>query len=352
MIFLLLLTVLTVVAPSLWVLRLWYLGHGDVPPGTELDRFDLAYLTGGAGRVADTVITAMQQDGRVTVDGGRVTVVSAVSRDALERALLRHCGTDWARSLRKLRRDLREGPAVRDLHRSLVERGVLLRPDVQRWWPRAIGAQLPGLVLTGALALVMFRPASIAALALVGCGVTVRLLCRPEKTLMPFTAEGRRVALERIGAPPWDESDPARHPEGAAGVVAVGGTGALPDGRLRREFERAAKGERVPSRRSRNGRGRGSSSDSGTTAASSPSSSASSWSCGAVLVVGASCDSGTSRDSGGSAGHTGGLLCSSGSGCSSSGSSSDSSSGFSCSSGSSCSSSSCSSSSCSSSSCS
>ncbi|MFI0741800.1 TIGR04222 domain-containing membrane protein [Streptomyces sp. NPDC021100] len=339
MIFLLLVAVLTVVAPSVWILRLWYLGYGDLAPGIELDRLDLAYLTGGAGRVADTVITAMQQDGRVTVNGGRVTVVSPASRDALERALLRHCGNDWARSLRKLRRALREDPAVADLHRSLVERGVLLRPDVRRWWRRVMWIQLPGLPVTGVLALVLFQPASMAALILVMLGVVARVACRPEKTLMPFTREGRRLARERIRTAPRNEPDPARHPEGAAGVVAVGGTGALPDGRLRREFERAAEQEPVPSRRSRKGRGRGGSSDSGTAATSS---SSSSWSCGAVLVVGASCDSGTSRDSGGSAGHTGGLLCSSGSGCSSSDSSS----------GSSCSSSSCSSSSCSSSSCS
>ncbi|MBZ4321823.1 TIGR04222 domain-containing membrane protein [Streptomyces huiliensis] len=342
MILLLLVTVLTVVAPTVWLLRLWYLGQGDLTPGAGLDRFDLAYLTGGAGRVADTVITAMHQDGRVTVDGGRVTVVSPASRDTMERAVLRHCGNDWTRSLWRLRRDLREDPAVADLHRSLVERGVLLRPDVRSWWPRAMWVQLPGLPLTAVLAFALARPASVAALILVVLGTVARFACRPEKTLMPFTKEGRRAARERIQAAPWNEADPARHPEGAAGVVAVGGTGALPEGGLRREFEAVAEREPVSSRRRRNGRVRESSTDSGT--ASSSSSPSSSYACGAVFVVGASCDSGTTRDFGGSAGHTGGFVCSSdsgsscsSSGCSSSSSSCSSSSSSSCGGGSSCS---------------
>ncbi|MFC5722867.1 TIGR04222 domain-containing membrane protein [Streptomyces gamaensis] len=319
---------LAVLAPSVWLLRLRWRPRGSsaalAADGPDL--LEVAYLLGGAGRVVDTVITRMHTDGRITVADGKVTVTDPATEHSLERALLKRCDGSWKRSLRQVRRELRGDPALEALHRSLVERKLLMTSRTERLWPRVLVVQTAGLAVAAVIALASSSPWSFAVFPVIVAGVVVRVVCRRRhKGRIPCTEHGRRIARKLRYDPPWSMSDPEFHHEGAAGVVAVRGTGSLHDAKLREEFEKARESGTSKHRKRR------------ATSSGNRSSSGSSSSTSAV-VVGASCDAGCGCgvDSGGSFGDSGGSSGSSGSSCSSS----------------SCSSSSCSSSSCSSSSCS
>ncbi|MCA6094548.1 TIGR04222 domain-containing membrane protein [Streptomyces sp. SCA3-4] len=330
MIFFLIAAPLCVLVPSAWLvrLRLQARGRPALPVGdTPSDLLRVAYLRGGAGRVVDTVITAMHADGRITVQQGRVTVVEPVARTAVERALLRHCASWTGNSLRALRREVRRDPALTTVDGSLVEQGLLLPPAARRLWPRVAGVQMAGLVTGAAFALVLLadarRAAGLATLAVAAAGIVVQVVCRPRKAKIPRTDQGEKLAWDLETFRPWAERDPAAHPAGAAGVLAVRGPAALTDTALRKEFEKASRTRR-PTRTATRHRS-GSSYSSGSSTSS------------AVAVVGASCDVGcAAADTGGPGDANSGCSSSSSSSCSSCSSSS------SCSSGSSCSSSSCS----------
>ncbi|MEV5241061.1 TIGR04222 domain-containing membrane protein [Streptomyces cinnamoneus] len=333
MIFFLIAALLCILVPSVWLVRLRLQARGRLafPMGdTPSDLLRVAYLRGGAGRVVDTAITAMHADGRLTVQQGKVTVVEPVAHTAVERALLRHCASWSGNSLRALRREARRDPALATVDGSLVKQGLLLTPAMRRLWPRAAAVQVAGLVTGAVIAVVLLfhpaqRPAAPATLAAAAAGVVVRVVCRPRKAKIPRTDQGEKVARELETFSPWSGRDPATHPAGAAGVLAVRGPAALTDTVLRKEFEKASGTRKT---RSSTRRRSGSSYASGSSYSSSSS---------AVAVVGASCDVSCA------AADTGGSGDANGSGCSSSSSSSCSScssSSSSCSSGSSCSSSS------------
>ncbi|MEU4210978.1 TIGR04222 domain-containing membrane protein [Streptomyces sp. NPDC026206] len=309
--------------PSARLLRIRLKARGPRKPVIEGGRPDLlgvAYLMGGAGRVTDTVITGMQDDGRITLTNSRVKVVDPAARNSMERALLKQCSSDWSNSLRAVRGEMRRDAALEPIDRMLVKQGLLTAPDIRRLWPRAAVTQAVGLAVTAAVTLVLlFRsdcyPAPFILLALLVPGAVVRVKCRPRKGLIPRTDHGESVARELLTRGPWSVRDPGIHPEGPAGVVAVRGTGELTDKNLRKQFEDASKKRtsRSSSRRSSTSRWSGSSSSSST------------------IIVGASC--GGTYDTSGSGSPSG----SHSSSCSSS-SASCSSSSSSCSSGSSCSS--------------
>lgn len=316
---------LCLLLPSAWLMRIRRQARGSGFLDPEPSLVEVAYLRGGAGRVADTVITRMYDDKRITVKNDKVMVVEPTTRNAVERALLKHCST-WSRSLRAVRSAIRRDHALEAVHDSLVKQGLLLTAKAWRIWRRVVVVQRAGLIVAGFIAfLLLFNPSSYPAplilLPLTVAGIVVQVKCRPGEGWIPYTDRGRALARELGEKDPWRELDPAVHPEGLAGFVAVRGFTAMADDDLRKQFEKAAEQSATARRAARRRR------------ASSYGSSSSVSSCSTV-VVGASCDVGSGSGCG--SGDGGGSSCSSSSSCSTS----------------SCSSSSCSSSSCSSSSCS
>lgn len=331
MIFAALGALLCLLLPSVWLLRIRRQARGSGFLDPEPSLVEAAYLCGGAGRVADTVITRMYADKRITVKNDKVMVVEPITHNAVERALLKRCST-WSNTLRGVRRAIRRDPSLEAVHDSLVKQGLLLTAKAWRLWRRVVVVQRAGLFVAGFITFVLLfntrsYPAPLILLPLVVAGIVVQVTCRPRKEWIPYTDRGRSVAQDLRRKDPWQESDPAVHPEGPAGVVAVRGFEALTDDDLRKQFGKAAEQSEAARRAARRRRAR----------TYGSSSSASSTSSCSTVVVGASCDVGSGSGCGFGDGG--------GSGCSSSSSSS------SCST-SSCSSSSCSSSSCSSSSCS
>jgi uncharacterized protein (TIGR04222 family) len=273
-------TLLAVVAPALCTLWLgWRARHpARVVSLLKPDLLRAAYLQGGAGRVADAVITRMWQDKRVRVRGGRVTVKRAVADDAVERALLAQCGADWAESLRKLRGALRRDAAMEALHHDLVAQGLLMAPRTWRLWRTAVLVQRGGLPVALVVTLIADASLFFGVLAVAALGLVVSVVCQPGKRRIPYTAPGEDIARRMRTSGPWSTTDPAKHPEEHARVVAVHGTETLTGTALRHEFRNANEADR---RRRRSGGSSSSSWTSGSTTSS--------------VVVGASCDGGWSE---------------------------------------------------------
>lgn len=107
--------------------------HGEAPR----DPLETAFLAGGPGRVADTVIAAMHGDGRITVTApGQLTVVRPVARNPVETALLEACGAEWGGGLRQIRTAVLMGPSVRSIGDRLARRGLFYQPEVHSRWRR------------------------------------------------------------------------------------------------------------------------------------------------------------------------------------------------------------------------
>ncbi|GDY57326.1 hypothetical protein SVIO_079490 [Streptomyces violaceusniger] len=99
------------------------------------DLLEAAFLAGGPGRVADTVISAMYADGRLAIgDPGVVSVRQPVARGPVEEELLRLCAISPHGGLNWLRRELMRSPAVQAIGDQLAERGLMVRPDALRFW--------------------------------------------------------------------------------------------------------------------------------------------------------------------------------------------------------------------------
>ncbi|TDC62923.1 TIGR04222 domain-containing membrane protein, partial [Streptomyces hainanensis] len=99
--------------------------------------YEAAFLIGGPGRVADTVLCALYDKGRILIDGGVLHVVEPVADDALEREVLTQCGTGWEAPMRAVRRGLAGSEAVVAVGERLVARGLLLRPSHRLAWRSA-----------------------------------------------------------------------------------------------------------------------------------------------------------------------------------------------------------------------
>ncbi|MEU3755475.1 TIGR04222 domain-containing membrane protein [Streptomyces olivoreticuli] len=205
---------------------------GDGAPGL----LEVACLTAGPLRVAETVITLMYDDGRIRVTtDGLIKVLSPVTYDPVERALLKCCGDRWFCTMRGARMALPRAPAVQDIESALVERGLLAPAGPDAAGRRAERLHTAGLTAAGLLAPALLfvtrtYPVPLALLACVAGGLALRLAVR-----VPWsraTRAGRRAVR-------------AARPAGAAGKVAVEGPSALPDGVLRDQLLRAAKPERV-----------------------------------------------------------------------------------------------------------
>ena len=79
--------------------------HPQGLPGRGLPLLDAAFLAGGPGRVVDTVLVRMHQEGRAIVSrGGLVTITSTKTYDDVEAALIVAAGDLRQRDLIGLRR--------------------------------------------------------------------------------------------------------------------------------------------------------------------------------------------------------------------------------------------------------
>ncbi|MEH6376943.1 TIGR04222 domain-containing membrane protein [Streptomyces sp. KLMMK] len=227
-----LVTLLALVAPSAWLVVARRRALADPPPAQgEPELPEVAYLLGGRGRVVDTVIAGMCDDGRISVnESGKLKVERALAYNAVERALLGRCGADWSTSLRKVRTSLQFDPAVDALEGALVRRGMLMSPVAKEKWRRAADVQVGGLVLAGVgVVALAVMPGSFVTpfvvLDLLVAGIVLRVRCRPAGPKARPTPRGKDFINRTPTTGPWSVRFSATHPEGIAGVVAVHGAG-------------------------------------------------------------------------------------------------------------------------------
>ncbi|GAA2449765.1 TIGR04222 domain-containing membrane protein [Streptomyces macrosporus] len=278
-------------------------GVDEAPSGL----YEIAFLAGGPGRVADTAICALHHDGRLGVAAeGRVYVMRAEARDPVERELLALCGSAPESRLRlsELRSALMRSPAVQECGDALTRRGLLLRPEDHR---RRRAAALAHYVVCAVVLLVHFDVFAEGARALTSGEVLAALPVAASALACAFLAPGgSRVSP---AGHLWLRGHTGRSREGSPlEEVAVDGTEAVRDAALRYQLQWAA----APASRSASPAAATGSSDSGTAT----------W-CG---TAGSGCgmSGGSGSDSGSAGGGCGGAGggCGGGGGGSSSGGSS------------------------------
>lgn len=112
------------------------------PPGPEparLDRYQLAYLSGGSQRVAGTALVTMTATSEPSIRisrGGRVrrAIAGVSAPEPMERAVTEALPagiTSWVH-VGQLRTAVGESEAVRQLHQCLIDAGLLATPSMQR----------------------------------------------------------------------------------------------------------------------------------------------------------------------------------------------------------------------------
>ncbi|WP_236063381.1 TIGR04222 domain-containing membrane protein, partial [Streptomyces poriferorum] len=134
-IFALVLTLAVVVSSTLLIV-----GAGRARPRTDgvvHDLSEVAFLNGGPGRVVDTALAAMLEDGRLLVGGpGIVAVQRPVAHDPVERAVLHEQAAAPSGALHTLRNAVMRHPAVQEVGDGLAGRGLLNVPGANRTWRR------------------------------------------------------------------------------------------------------------------------------------------------------------------------------------------------------------------------
>ncbi|MGW5698251.1 TIGR04222 domain-containing membrane protein, partial [Streptomyces asiaticus] len=126
------------------------------------DLLEAAFLAGGPGRAADTVISAMYADGRLAIgDPGVVSVRQPVARGPVEEELLRLCAISPHGGLKWLRRELMRSPVVQAIGDQLAGRGLMVRPDALRFW-RGVARTQVGLCAMGVFLASLISIASVA----------------------------------------------------------------------------------------------------------------------------------------------------------------------------------------------
>ncbi|BBJ40323.1 hypothetical protein SSPO_030410 [Streptomyces antimycoticus] len=281
------------------------------------DLLEAAFLAGGPGRTADTVISAMYTEGRLAIgDPGVVSVRQPIARGPVEEDLLRLCAGSPHGALKWLRRELMRSASVQAIGDRLAGRGLMVRPDALRFWRRAARAQNT-LCAVGVFLAIMMTSGSVAddglplifAIApalftgfLIGgiCAGAAkrRLTAAGKRALVAYRRESgvgeRRHALS-VG-------HPATVP--VAVVVALTGAATLTDDPLLRK--QLLDAQKVPS-------GSGSSSDSGSSGTSDYG--GGSWCGGGGSGCGGSSCGGSSCGGGGGCGGSSGSSCGGGGGC-------------------------------------
>ncbi|MGK5533911.1 TIGR04222 domain-containing membrane protein, partial [Streptomyces sp. URMC 129] len=200
--------------------------------GTVTTVYEAAFLTGGPGRVADTVLCAMRDSGRISIESGAVRVLTPVAHDELERELLARCGS-WEESLRAVRTGLATAGPVREIDDRLAARGLRWSRARYAGWRTGQGFAL---ALSLVLALLSLFAASAVLLLVAGAGLVAGSVLGPGRDGLTGPGRAARRSLRR--ANPFA-------PQGSAALVAVAGAQALPDWYLRAQLTTAARPLRV-----------------------------------------------------------------------------------------------------------
>lgn len=104
-----------------WVLRRLARGSGET---RALDAYDVAFLAGGGRQVADSVITALNMRGLLTMHAWRVRAVAGEQPEhAVERMVMTFCGR--SKSIDAVRAAVERSPEVRAIGRRLAARGLV-----------------------------------------------------------------------------------------------------------------------------------------------------------------------------------------------------------------------------------
>ncbi|MEV0526369.1 TIGR04222 domain-containing membrane protein [Streptomyces sp. NPDC050439] len=104
--------------------------QSDARHGAVFDPLEAAFLGGGPGRVADAVIAAMHEDGRLVVAfPGVVALQSTEVRNPVEGAVLQAHEAAPSGALHWLRIGVMRSPAVQAIGDTLARRGLLVRPE-------------------------------------------------------------------------------------------------------------------------------------------------------------------------------------------------------------------------------
>ncbi|MFJ5776287.1 TIGR04222 domain-containing membrane protein [Streptomyces sp. NPDC093094] len=91
-----------------------------------LDAYDIAFLAGGAQRVADSAVIALSGRGLLTLSGPRVRAVGeTLPEHPVERALAASCRRN--RSTASVHAALRRSPEVEEIGRRLIAQGLVTR---------------------------------------------------------------------------------------------------------------------------------------------------------------------------------------------------------------------------------
>ncbi|MFM9372517.1 TIGR04222 domain-containing membrane protein [Streptomyces sp. Da 82-17] len=209
------------------------------------DPLDAAFLAGGPGRVADTVLAAMHADGRLAVAGpGVVGVRQAVAHHPVERAVLDTHAAAPSGALHWLRIGVMRSPAVQAVGDGLAQRGFLHRPDAHRPLRRWAGLQTGLSFLSFPLAIVLTVvqysaldgagfavPFILGALPVTGAGFVIGVVCMA-MTGSRMTGAGKR-ALAHFRAM-RDHADPVH-------LVACDGPRSVPDAVMRDQLTTASR---------------------------------------------------------------------------------------------------------------
>ncbi|WP_263164691.1 TIGR04222 domain-containing membrane protein [Streptomyces sp. SCSIO ZS0520] len=218
------------------------------PGESARDVLEAAFLAGGPGRVADTVVVAMHLDGRLAVaEPGLLGVRRAEVRHPVEQSVLDAHALAPSGALHWVRTGVMRGPQVQALGDGLAARGLLVPPGalrpLRRWaLVHTVGCLL-GFPLAVLLTVVQYVrldadspvPFVLTVLPALVFGTVLGFvsLLRARGSL---TTTGRRAlrAFAASGAPAVD----------LVALVAVRGPSALPDPALRAILLRALR-ERV-----------------------------------------------------------------------------------------------------------
>ncbi|MER5182728.1 TIGR04222 domain-containing membrane protein [Streptomyces sp. NPDC002896] len=223
-------------------------GRGAPTGAFVHDTLEAAFLSGGPGRVADTVITAMHEDGRLAVVWPGIVSIpqGAATRNPAESALIEAHSAAPNGALHQLRVGVMRSLAVQSIGDGLAARGLLIQPGalrpIRRWAIAQIVLCVAGFPLAIVLTVVQFAqidgydfelPLVFAVFPAVALGIVVGSVCAA-RTGKRLTGAGRS-ALRQYAA------SPAARAAGAAHLVAMGGPRAVPDAELRTRLAAAAR---------------------------------------------------------------------------------------------------------------
>lgn len=192
----------------------------------ELDVYQVAMLAGGPPSVIVTAATNLYRAGRLTAGRRRGALELAAGpaspASGIERAVLEAVRSRPGSSVKTLRRDLRDAPAITAIA-SRLEHGGLLDPPAKQTRLRLELAAIGGLLVSLGVARVVAgasvgKPVAFLVVAVLAVlTITPILVGRVPRT----TPAGRRV-LKRVRS-----SQPGPRAMDAAMAVALGGAGAL-----------------------------------------------------------------------------------------------------------------------------